>query len=843
MNSLPQRYNHKEIEAKWQSIWQKNGVYNWDSSALREDSFVIDTPPPTVSGTLHMGHVFSYTQADFIARFQRMKGKSVFYPIGFDDNGLPTERLVEKVKKVRANNLPREEFVSLCREVVEEAEVEFERLFKSIALSVDWKQKYQTVSDESIAISQMSFLDLIDKDKAYRNLQPTLWDPVDCTALAQAEVVDVESNSFMNDIAFQTEEGTQLVISTTRPELLPACVAVVFHPEDERYKHLAGKFAITPLFGVKVPLIADVKVDKEKGTGLVMCCTFGDATDIEWWREHKLPLRVILNRYGKIDNLEGFGESSWQSVDLAKAKTYLGQINGLKVKDAREKILEFLKEENKLLKQDPITHVVKCGERSGAALEFLVTSQWFIKLLDIKSELLEQVNKCNWNPAYMKVRLEHWIENLKWDWCISRQRFFGVPFPVWYSKRKGEEGKVIFADKADLPVDPLRDLPKGYLRDEVEPDYDVLDTWATSSISPQLSSKAINKDYAFDYERHQKLFPADMRPQAHEIIRTWAFYTIVKSYLHEKTIPWKNLMISGWCLAADKTKMSKSKGNVVTPVDLIHEKGADIIRYWASHSKLGADIAYSEEVFKLGQKLINKLWNAAKFTELQMKNLKIAPTTISQDIEKGLIYKSMDLWLISKLKLVIDKATEELNKFEYCNARVAIEDFFWNVYCDNYIEIAKTRAYNESNNDEKGQVSALLTMHYCMNTLLKLFSPFIPHITEEIFSCLYKEEGLVSQKNMWPCEEEFVFDQNAFTTGNKFLNILEAVRKIKADRQVSVSFPIKNLIIEPNDFDFESIKDDLANVTRAMQISINKMPNMVYTEGQLFKIFVEIIVS
>lgn len=821
MNQLPTKYNHKDIENKWQKIWLDKGTYEWEENLPREQTFVIDTPPPTVSGLLHMGHIFSYTQADFVARFQRMSGKTIFYPIGFDDNGLPTERLVEKVKKVRASSMPREEFIDLCKEVVVEAEEEFRKLFKSVALSVDWNQEYQTISKRSTTLSQMSFLDLADKNRAYRKLQPTLWDPIDATALAQAEVVDVEMPSVMNEIIFKSEDDEDLVISTTRPELLPSCVAIFYHPEDSRYQHLANKKAITPLFSVTVPILADDKVDIEKGTGLVMCCTFGDTTDIDWWRNYDLPLRIILNKYGKLD---------FTNADWIISQNYNDQLQNLKSNAAREKILELLGEA--VIKQIPITHAVKCAERSGAPLEILVTSQWFIKLLDIKQELLDQVAKCNWNPSYMKVRLDHWIEGLKWDWCISRQRFFGVPFPVWYSKRKGEEGKILFAHPDDLPVNPLVDLPRGYKKDEVEPDFDVMDTWATSSITPQLSSGAITKKYSTDYDRHKKLFPADLRPQAHELIRVWAFYTIVKSYLHEQSIPWKNLMISGWCLAADKTKMSKSKGNVITPVDLITEKGADIVRYWASNSKLGADISYSEEIFKIGHKLINKLWNAARFTELQLKNLKNDPN------DKSLISKPIDLWLLTKLEQTIEKSTNEFNKFEYCNARVAIEDFFWNIYCDNYIEIVKTRAYDENSSDIKGQTSALITMHHCMKTILKLFAPYLPHVTEEIYSCLYADDILVTQRGSWPKKDEFQRNKESEDLGDALLDILDTVRKIKAAKQLSVSSPIKNLNIVnlKSNLDISLIFDDLINVTKAENISDNKTLDMTSTEKEMFMI-------
>jgi valyl-tRNA synthetase len=839
MKSLPAKYNHRDIEPKWQNIWHSSKIYNWEEELPREQTFVIDTPPPTVSGVLHMGHIFSYTQADFVARFQRMLGKTVFYPIGFDDNGLPTERLVEKVKKIRASSMPRDEFVKVCREVVVEAEDEFRKVFKSIALSVDWNQEYQTISDNSIKLAQMSFLDLIDKDRAYRKSQPTLWDPVDATALAQAEVVDIEMQSFMNEINFYTENGEKLVISTTRPELLPACVAVFYHPKDARYIHLLNQNAITPLFGVKVPLIADDKVDIEKGTGLVMCCTFGDTTDIDWWRQYDLPLRVILDRHGKIDHLNNIGSANWPSVTPEKAKIFSEQLQGLKAKAAREKMIELLKESGDFIIQHAVTHMVKCGERSSAPLEILVTSQWFIKLLDIKQELLAQSAKCNWNPEYMKIRLDHWIEGLKWDWCISRQRFFGVPFPVWYSKRAGEEGKALFAHPDDLPINPITSLPRGYREEEVEPDFDIMDTWATSSISPQLSSGAINAKYSIDYERHKKLFPADMRPQAHEIIRVWAFYTIVKSYLHESSIPWQNLMISGWCLAADKTKMSKSKGNVITPVDLIEEKGADIIRYWASNSKLGADIAYCEDVFKLGAKLINKLWNASKFTAMQLTKLQKTPSTIKADIESGLIFKPIDLWLLDKLKQTVEKATEQLKKFEYCNARVIIEDFFWNIYCDNYIEIVKTRSYDENGLDLKGQQSCLSAMYHCLKTLLKLFALYLPHVTEEIYSYLFEDSKLLNQRGSWPILDEFISNDNAEKLGDALLNILDLVRKIKAEKQISVSFPISKLHIEnvKSNIDITQVLDDLANVTKAIDISRDGgVTSMQYTEDELFKI-------
>jgi valyl-tRNA synthetase len=821
MNNFPSQYNPLAIEQKWKKFWQEHDVYKWDENVAKEDSFVIDTPPPTVSGSLHMGHVFSYSQADFVARYQRMKGKNVFYPMGFDDNGLPTERLVEKVKKVRAVHMERREFQKLCYEVVEEAEEEFYNLFNSIALSIDWSQKYQTISPESTKISQLSFLDLFAKNHVYRKLQPTLWDPIDRTALAQADVVDSEIAGKMYNIAFATEEGEQLVIATTRPELLGACVAIFFNEEDLRYQHLTNKYAVSPIFGVKVPIISDKTVDMEKGTGLVMCCTFGDITDVDWWRKHNLPTRIILDQAGKLSLKDKFNDENFSFKDTALLNRTLYELDGLKANDAREKIIEILRNENLVLTEQEVIKNVKCAERSGSPLEILVTPQWFIKILDKKQQFLEKSAECNWFPKYMKVRLDNWIEGLSWDWCISRQRFFGVPIPVWYSKRLGEEGKVIVPRQQDLPVDPLVDLPHGYSKDEVTGDSDVMDTWATSSVTPQINSHAINKDYAIDLKRHHKLFPADLRPQAHEIIRTWTFYTIVKACLHENSIPWKNLMMSGWCLAADKTKMSKSKGNVVTPINLIEEKGADIVRYWASTSKLGADIAYSEEVFKIGKKLVTKIWNASKFVAQHIYDLDFEKLDINQ------ITHTSDLWILSKLQQAVKKATKEFEEFEYCNARVAIEDFFWKDFCDNYLEIVKVRIYNEEKLDLKGQESAKTTVAFMLEIILRLFAPFIPYVTEELYSIIFGEKhGSIHKKNTWPSYSLIPYDDNYEQVGNDIVEILDVVRRVKAEKQLSLKVPIEKIVIkslaDKNIIDLPEVINDLKNVTNAKHIEFIK---------------------
>lgn len=800
---LPKNYDFVATEKKSQDFWKEKQVYKYDETESRENSFIVDTPPPTVSGQLHMGHIFSYTQADFVIRFQRMHGKNVFYPMGFDDNGLPTERLVEKKKDIKASNMDRAEFISICNEVVEEEEEKFRGYFNSIALSVDWSLEYRTISDRSRAISQMSFLDLVSKDQIYRDDQPMLWDPVDQTALAQADIEDKTRDSFMNEVLFKSETGDDLIIATTRPELLPACVALFYHPDDTRYKNLAGKFAISPLFNVRVPIIADELVQMDKGTGLVMCCTFGDATDIIWWKTHKLPARIILNKIGRIIPIEFEDEA---------ASFYAKTIEGMKVNEARAKILEHLKSAELLKSQTNITQSVKCAERSGAPLEILMTPQWFIKTLEHKDALLKKSEELNWHPKFMKHRLDNWINSIAWDWCISRQRFFGVPFPVWYSKRSGEEGKPIFASKAQLPVDPLVDLPEGYSKDEVVADMDVMDTWATSSVSPQLNSFGISKEFSIDKERHDRLFPMDLRPQAHEIIRTWAFCTMLKSHLHQDALPWKNIMISGWCLAEDKSKMSKSKGNVVDPQKLVDQYGADVVRYWASTSRLAADTAYSEDVIKNGKRLVNKIWNAAKFASQHFGKLK-ATSSVSDYITH-----TTDKWLMSKLRDVVFKATEEFVKFEYAVAMEIIEEFFWKDFCDNYLEISKSRAYNESAEDYDGQMSAIATLYLAMEAILKLMAPVLPHITEELYQAIYNPKGSIHERGTWPSSENYPFSEISLKQGGYVVEMIELVRKSKAERNLSVKAEV-SLIRFIIDEDISSdLLEDFAKVTSAKAV-------------------------
>ncbi|MBU6338580.1 MAG: valine--tRNA ligase [Rickettsiales bacterium] len=901
--SLPEKYDAKTREKFWQNNWKEQGIFAFKNDKEKSETFVIDTPPPTVSGLLHMGHVFSYTQADFVARFQRMSGKDVFYPMGFDDNGLPTERLVEKIIGKKAGVYEHENghgsFVKKCREEVAAAEEEFEALFNSIALSVDWKQKYQTISPESQKISQASFLDLYKKGLVEKKFEPVFWDISDRTALAQADLIDKEVEGMMNYIEFEVDEGVgkKIEIMTTRPELLPACVAVMVHPEDERYKKFHGQHAITPIFGIRVPIICDELVQLDKGTGAVMCCTFGDETDIKWWKTHSLgEPNVIITESGRTNwaalSKIAAGNTIHLHLDQSKTKSaiegYHGGEKGRSIKEAKEWVINAFKEQNLTIRQEPIKRAVKCAERSGVPIEILVVPQWFIKVLDKKELLKEKAAECNWYPDYMKVRIDQWIDGLQWDWCISRQRFFGVKFPVWRVRENNdpETEQLVIADVDQLPVDPLQTAPKGYENyvavqhnDEkgvpyyytatkggkkytIFPETDIMDTWATSSISPQLSSKGISNEISFDKARHEKLFPADLRPQAHEIIRTWAFYTIVKAALHQNSIPWKNLMISGWCLAADKTKMSKSKGNVVTPTALIEEKGSDIVRYWASTSHLGADTAYSEEVFKIGQKLVTKLFNAAKFASMnfELLNCHSERSEESQNVARDLsltiaksdckaqddklITETSDLWILSRLQQTVSKATAEFEQFEYARAREAIEEFFWRDFCDNYLEICKVRSYGiaaeklagaELNEIQKKEIeakqqSAIVTLKICLNTLLKLFAPFIPHVCDEIYSTIFVEEFAqtksINARGNWPKLSEKLFNQKAFEIGQEALAVIFEVRKFKSEKNISMKTTVKKLIVSSK-VDLSEISEDLKNVCNAENLEFVNSEKLV----------------
>ncbi|MCX6709704.1 MAG: valine--tRNA ligase, partial [Candidatus Woesearchaeota archaeon] len=712
-------YNAGVSEKKWQLFWEKEEVFKFNPKS-KKPVYSIDTPPPTVSGAMHMGHAFGYSQMDFIARYHIMKGENVFYPFGFDDNGLATERFVEKKIGKRSTEMPRSEFVKICLKETSEVEKSLKQSWQALGMACDWSLSYHTIEDWCRKTSQRSFLELYKMGREYRKTAPALWCPECTTAIAQAELLDKEIESQFNEILFELEDGNKIHIATTRPELLPACVAVFVHPEDKRNAGLIGKKAKVPLFDYFVPIIGDSRADPEKGTGVVMCCTFGDQTDMEWWKAYSLPLKIAINRNGTMNETAG-------------------AYSGLSIKEARKKIIADLKGKELLFAQKPIKHMVNVHERCGTEIEFLVTEQWFIKYLDLKDKFIEAGQKIRWHPEHMRLRFENWINGLQWDWCISRQRYFGVPFPVWYCRKCGE---IILADEKTLPVDTLEDKPKGECPKcggkDFEPEKDVLDTWATSSLSPEIALKWREDDKFFD-----RMYPMSLRAQGHDIITFWAFNTVVKGLLHNKEVPWKDIMINGWALDQHGKKMSKSKGNVIDPLEMISKYSADCLRFWAASSKLGEDVWFNEKEFVAGQRFVNKLWNASKFT---------IPHLSDYECRKPKEIELIDQWLLSKLSSLVKSCTEAFDSYEFVRVRLDVENFFWHEFCDEYLEIVKDRLYNSDKYEKKSIDSAKYALYTGFLTIIKLYSPITPHITEEIYQQFFAEKEKANSITIsgWP---------------------------------------------------------------------------------------------
>lgn len=761
---LPKNYDFTESEKKWISFWESCKLYAFDDKSEKE-VFSIDTPPPYASADhLHVGHGMHYSQFEFIARYKRMRGFNVFFPMGFDDNGLPTERFVEKKHKVNKSKISRKDFIDLCLVETQLCGQTYKDLFSALGFSIDWDLLYQTIGERARFVGQKSFLDLYKKGKLYRKDAPVMWDTLMQTTLAQADLEDVEMTTFFNDIVFKCH-GKDIIIATTRPELLAACVAVFYNPSDSRYSDLKGKFAKVPLFDFEVPLLPDERADPDKGTGLVMCCTFGDKTDIEWWQKHNLPLKIIITEDGKLNDLAG-------------------KYAGLSVKEARSLIIEDLKSEGLLIRQKEIKHAVNVSERSGSAIEFIKTPQWYIRILDSKEAFIEQGRLVSWYPDHMRVRYEHWVNNLQWDWCISRQRFYGVPFPVWYSKKTGE---IILADESQLPVDPLVDfplnLPKDHSREDIFPDADVMDTWMISSVSPE-----INSHWGLSSQR-EGFLPMDLRPQAHDIIRTWAFYTLVKSYYHHNAIPWKSIMMSGHGQDAKGQKMSKSKGNFIVAQDVIANYGSDSFRFWAASSKLGDDLPYQEKDVVTGKKTVTKLWNASKFVFMNLGGF--SPVSFG-----SLKLKVMDEWVLSKLMKTIKSCSDSFERFEYSRSKHDCDVFFWQVFCDNYLEFVKHRTY-QNDSDLVSKVSAQNVLYFVLFNQIKLFAPILPFITEEVYQLYFKEfEKVVSvHVSSWPVFDSSLVFEESERAGDLAVWVIGEIRKFKSLNKLSLKAELGVVVI------------------------------------------------
>jgi valyl-tRNA synthetase len=803
MTNIPDKPTLDGIEARWSDQWQTDGTYHFDASVPREQVFSIDTPPPTVSGSLHMGHVFSYTHTDAIARFQRMRGKSVFYPIGWDDNGLPTERRVQNYygvrcdpgqpyeanyeppfrgdppKKHQAIPISRPNFLELCAELIEIDEKIFEDLFTRLALSVDWNHHYTTIDARSRRASQRAFLRNVARGEAYNQEAPTLWDIDFRTAVAQAEMEDRQRPGAYHKIAFaRLDADGSVEIDTTRPELIAACVALVAHPDDERYQPLFGTSVRTPLYGVDVPVLAHSLAEPDKGTGIAMICTFGDTTDVIWWRELDLPMRTIIGRDGRIL------QDAPDGVDRAAYET----IAGLTVKQAQREVVEQLAACGALLGEPrPIDHPVKFYERGERPLEIVTSRQWYIRNggrdADLRATLIARGNAVDWHPPHMRHRYENWVEGLNGDWLISRQRFFGPPIPVWYPLDAAGDpvhDNPLLPDEADLPIDPSTDVPAGYTADQrgvpggFVADPDVFDTWATSSMSPQIAGR-----WEEDPDLFERVFPMDLRPQAHDIIRTWLFSTIVRSHYEFDSVPWKHAAVSGWILDPDRKKMAKSKGNVVTPMDLFERYGTDAVRYWTTSARPGVDTAYSEDQMKVGRKLANKLLNVSKFV------LGFGETDATAELA-AVVDDPIDRSMLAKLDAVVAEATDAFEGFDYARALERTEEFFW-WFCDNYVELVKGRAY-ESRGAEAA-ASARGALREALSTVQRLFAPLLPFASEEVWS--WWQSGSI-HRAAWPQPSGLGGDAALV---EPVIEVLTRVRRAKTEAKQSQRSSVAHLEI------------------------------------------------
>jgi valyl-tRNA synthetase len=862
--ALPKHFDASAAERRWDRVWQEEGIYRYDPTRPREETFAVDTPPPTVSGSLHIGHVFSYTHTDVLVRYKRMRGLNVFYPMGWDDNGLPTERRVQNYFHVRCDpQAPYEEnleiesatakaskrpprlvsrpnFIDLCHRVTQEDEKAFEDLWRRLGLSVDWSQQYATIDHHCRLIAQRSFRDLYDKGYVYNSDAPTAWDVDFQSAIAQAEMEDRVSSGAFHHIEFAVEGSDRgFVVATTRPELLPACVGVTAHPGDSRYQDLFGKNAVTPLFRVSVPIFPSELADPEKGTGILMVCTFGDAMDVEWWRQRGLALRQLIDRDGTLSPVT-FGTEAFPSADPDAANRYYASIAGKGVTEARKAIAGHLRDPAGSAtgrgaplqgEPEPIEHSIKFYEKGERPLELVPTRQWFVRLLDKKEQLLRQGERIQWHPSFMQARYRDWTENLNSDWCISRQRYFGVPIPVWY--RLDADGNrdyedVIVAESERVPVDPTIDTPPGFEEGQRDrpggftAESDIFDTWFTSSLTPQIGSH-----WTVAPDRHAKLFPADIRPQSHEIIRTWAFYTIAKAMLHEDAIPWKHVVISGWVLDPDRKKMAKTRGNVITPMPLIEKYTADGARYWSASARLGTDTAADEKVFQIGKRLETKLFNAGKLV-------------LSQSAEVHPLRTELDLAFAAKLRRLADRATASFEAFNHAQALTDTESFFWTHFTDTYLELSKPRARGAAGDGEADRGSAVAALRLGLGVLLRLLAPFLPYICEEVWSWAFAEEtGQESiHRASWPGPPDFegIAEPASETSFDAAVACWNAISKSKADASVSMGRAVEELTIAAGAETLARLAPVLSDVLAAARCSSHQLATDESVEAGTFEV-------
>lgn len=860
LTPLPDKVGVDGLEDKWRAVWDETGVYKFRGSRDRNAVYSIDTPPPTVSGSLHVGHVFSYTHTDVIARYKRMRGYDVFYPMGWDDNGLPTERRVQNYygvrvdtslkydpdfkppyegtdgKKINAKDqvpISRRNFVELCEKLTAEDEKLFEALWRKLGLSIDWSQTYHTIGEHPQRVAQRAFLRNLARGEAYQKEAPGLWDVTFQTAVAQAELESREYPGFYHKVAFRFEDGTPIYIETTRPELLAACTSLIANPDDDRYKPYFGQSVYSPLFKVKVPILAHPTAEMDKGAGIAMCCTFGDVTDVQWWRDLDLPLRAIIQRNGRIV----MDTPDW--IEDESGRALFAEIAGKTTYSARKVIVDALRESGDLDGEPtPTTRMTNFYEKGDKPLEIVTSRQWYLKNggtdAKLNAELIERGRELEFHPDFMRVRYENWVNGLNGDWLISRQRFFGVPFPLWYPvKADGtpDYDHPITPSEDILPIDPTTDVPEGY--DESQRDQpggftaepDIMDTWATSSLTPQIVTR-----WAEPGERNEAIFnatfPMDLRPQGQDIIRTWLFSTVDRAHLENGCLPWAHATLSGWILDPDHKKMSKSKGNVVVPNEPIDKFGADAVRYWAASAKLGLDATYDEGQMKIGRRLAIKLLNATKFAlaigrEDEHHHVGQAASAAWNPAD---VTDPLDRALMAKLAQVVEQATAALDDYEHAKALEVIESFFWQ-FCDDYIELVKNRAYGTADANgvapaEADVRSACTTLGMALDAFARLLAPYLPYAAEEVWSWMHEGEGSV-HRAAWP--DAAVYRQAAGDADAGVLDwagkALAELRRIKSEAKVSMKTPILDATLSASAEGARAIRLVMADIAQAGRVT------------------------